>query len=204
MFVPLSAIRLAIGYPMMMKLIREDPEAMKYACGIVAEDEKALVRGVIKEAGADGLFYSVQNGEVNRFTAEEYRDWVMPYDRIVLDYANSLSDLNAIHLCAWEQLPNRLDIWNGYKGGIVSWSRAFDISDIRKAKWRFGCTVWGGFDNRQGSFLYTATREEIEREVACLIEQGGKKGFILGADCSFYEDLPEERIRWVVEAARRI
>ena len=203
-FNPLSAIRLAIDYPMMMKLIREDPEAMKYACGIVAEDEKALVRGVIQEAGADGLFYSVQNGEVNRFTAEEYRDWVMPYDRIVLDYANTLSDMNAIHFCAWEQLPNRLDVWNGYKGGIVGWSRVFDISDIRKAKWRFCCTVWGGFDNRQGSFLYTATREEIEAEVARLIEQGGKKGFILGADCSFYEDLPEERIRWVVEAARKI
>ena len=53
-FVPLSAIRLAIGYPMIMKLIRENPDTMKYTCGIVAEDEKALERGVIREAGADG------------------------------------------------------------------------------------------------------------------------------------------------------
>ena len=76
--------------------------------------------------------------------------------------------------------------------------------DIRKAKWRFGSTVWGGFDNRPGSFLYTATREEIEQEVARLIEQGGKSGYILGADCSIHNELPEERIRWVVEATRKL
>ena len=203
-FVPLSCIRLAIGYPMMMQLIREDPEAMKHACAVVAEDQKALVRGLIREAGVDGIFYSVQNGEENRFTAEEYRDWVMPSDRAVLDYANSLSDMNAIHFCAWEEIPNRLSVWQDYKAPVVSWSRYIDIMDIDAAKKQFGCTVWGGFDNRPGSFLYTASREEIEREVKSLIAQGGKTGYILGADCSIHGELPEERIRWVVEAARRI
>lgn len=202
-FVPLSCIRLAIGYPMMMRLIREDPEAMKHACAAVAEDQKALVRGLIQEAGVDGIFYSVQNGEENRFTAQEYRDWVMPSDKAVLDYANSLSDLNAIHFCAWEEIPNRLSVWQDYKAAVVSWSRYFDIMDIQEAKKHFGCTVWGGFDNRPGSFLYTATREEIEREVSSLIAHGGKTGYILGADCSIHGELPEERIRWVAEAARR-
>ena len=203
-FVPLSCIRLAIGYPMMMKLIREDPEAMKHACAAVAEDQKALVRGLIQEAGVDGVFYSVQNGEENRFTAEEYRDWVMPSDKAVLDYAISLSDMNAIHFCAWEAIPNRLDVWKDYRAAVVSWSRYFDIMDINKAKWRFNCTVWGGFDNRPGTFLYTASREEIEQEVARLVEQGGKSGYILGADCSIHNELPEERIRWVADAAHRI
>jgi uroporphyrinogen decarboxylase len=203
-FVPLSCIRLKIGYPRMMKLIRENPEAMKYACGVVAEDLKLLVRGVIEDAGADGIFYSVQNGEENRFTAEEYRDWVKPGDQAVLDYANSLSAMNAIHFCAWEEIPNRLSVWEDYKAAVVSWSRYFDIMDIQKAKEHFGCTVWGGFDNRPGSFLYTAPKEEIERETARLVEQGGRKGFILGADCSIHDELPEERIRWVAQAARRL
>ena len=34
--------------------------------------------------------------------------------------------------------------------------------------------------------------------------QGGKTGYILGADCSMNGSLPEERIRWVAEAARKI
>ena len=77
-------------------------------------------------------------------------------------------------------------------------------SEIPEAKEHFGCTVWGGYDNRPGTFLYTASREEIEQETARLIEQGGKKGFILGADCSIHDELPEERIRWVAQAARKI
>ena len=41
-FCPLSYLRLQIGYPKMMKLIRENPEAMKYACNVIAEDVKLL------------------------------------------------------------------------------------------------------------------------------------------------------------------
>lgn len=50
-FAPLSYIRLQIGYPRMMRFIRENPEAMKYACQVVAEDVKLIVQGVIQEAG---------------------------------------------------------------------------------------------------------------------------------------------------------
>lgn len=203
-FVPLSCLRLKIGYPKMMQLIRENPDAMKYACKVIAEDQKLLVNGIIREAGADGIFYSVQNGEVDRFTYEEYRDWVTPSDKAVLDYANSISDMNAIHFCAWEGTPNRLSVWEDYHAPVISWSRYMDIPDIREAKKHFGCTVWGGFDNRPGTFLYTASREEIEKETANLIQQGGKQGYILGADCSIHDELQEERIRWVAEAARKI
>ena len=203
-FAPLSCIRLKIGYPKMMRFIRENPEAMMHACAVVAEDVKLLVRGIIQDAGADGIFYSVQNGEESRFTYEEYRSWVTPSDRAVLDYANSLSEMNAIHFCAWEEEANRLSVWEDYQAPVVSWSRQFDIMDIQDARNHFGCTVWGGFDNRPGTFLYTASREEIQRETANLIAQGGKRGFILGSDCSIHGELPEERIRWVVEAARKI
>ena len=203
-FVPLSCLRLKIGYPKMMQLIRENPDAMKYACKVIAEDQKLLVNGIIREAGADGIFYSVQNGEVDRFTYEEYRDWVTPSDKAVLDYANSISDMNAIHFCAWEGTPNRLSVWEDYHAPVISWSRYMDIPDIREAKKHFGGTVWGRFDNRPGTFLDTASREEIEKETANLIQQGGKQGYILGADCSIHDELQEERIRWVAEAARKI
>ena len=162
------------------------------------------MRGLVEDAGVDGIFYSVQNGEVNRFTAEEYRDWVTPSDKAVLEYANTVSDMNAIHFCAWEEIPNRLSVWQDYRAAVVSWSRYIDLMDIQEAKKHFGCTVWGGFDNRPGTLLYTAAREEIERETRDLIRQGGPRGFILGADCSIHDELPEERIRWVTEAAQRV
>lgn len=203
-FAPLCYLRLQIGYDKMTRLMREDPEAMRYACGVIAEDVKLLVRGLIEEAGVDGIFFSVQNAEENRFTVAEYRQWITPAEKSVLDYANTLSDMNAIHLCAWEQVPNHLEVWEDYRSAVVSWSRFIDLMDIQEAKKRFGRTVWGGFDNRPGTLLYTGTREEIEAEVRRLIEQGGRTGYILGADCSIHNELPEERIRWVAEAARKI
>jgi len=171
---------------------------------VVAEDQKNLVKGILEEAGADGIFYSVQNGEQNRFTAEEYRNWVTPSDKAVLDYANSLSDMNAIHFCGWEGDANRLSVWEDYRAPVISWARYVDGLDVAQAKAHFGCTVWGGFDNRPGTLLYTGSREEIEKETASLIEQGGRKGYIVGADCSLHDELDEERIRWVADAAHRI
>ena len=203
-FVPLSALRLVIGYPKMMELIRENPDAVMYACRVIAQDQKLLVKGVIEDAGADGIFYSVQNGEIDRFTEEEYRSWVTPSDKEVLNYANTLSDRNVIHLCGWEGVPNRLSVWDDYKAAVVSWARNVDLKDMREAKKRFGCTIWGGFENHAGSLLFTGTREEIEAETANLIDEAGKTGYILGADCSMDSSLPDERIRWVAEAARRI
>ena len=61
-----------------------------------------------------------------------------------------------------------------------------------------------GSDPNVGENSALESREEIEAEVVQLIEQGGKTGYILGADCSIHDELPEEKIRWVVEAARRI
>lgn len=204
LFAPLSYLRLQVGYPAMMRLMREDPEAMKYACDVIAGDVNVLSDGIIREAGADGIFYSVQNGEENRFTFEEYRDWVTPSDQKVLKHINQLSDMNAIHFCAWEEIPNRLSVWEDYQAPVISWSRYIDILDIREAQRHFGCTVWGGFDNRSGSLLYTADREDVEAETRRMILEGGKKGFILGADCSLHDELSEERIRWVAEEAHRV
>lgn len=192
-FCPLSYLRLEIGYPKMMQFMEEDPEAVLYAENVIAQDVKVLVKGIIEEAKVAGIFYSVQNAEENRFTYETYRKYITPPEKEVLDYANTLSDMNVLHCCGWEGIPNRLEDWADYKTAVVSWARYIEGLDVKEAKEKFGRTVWGGFDNRPGSLIYTGTKEEIEAEVKRLVEASGKRGYIIGPDCSIHDELPEER-----------
>ena len=133
-FCPLSYLRLEIGYPKMMQFMEEDPEAVLYAENVIAQDVKVLVKGIIEEAKVAGIFYSVQNAEENRFTYETYRKYITPPEKEVLDYANTLSDMNVLHCCGWEGIPNRLEDWADYKTAVVSWARYIEGLDVKEAK----------------------------------------------------------------------
>ncbi|HIS46688.1 MAG TPA: hypothetical protein IAB46_03835 [Candidatus Scybalocola faecigallinarum] len=209
LFCPLSIFRLQVGWDKMMECMREDPKAVMHACDIIADDEIALIRALIQEAGVDGIFYSVQNAEVTRFTVEEYRQWVEPSDRKVLDFTNSISDCNVLHCCGWDadeaHTHNHLESWKDYPSAVVSWAAYVDHMDVCQIREFFnGRPAWGGYDNRVCGMLYTGTEAEIKAEAKRLIGQGTKKGFMLGPDCSLPNDIDNQRIRWVVEAARSI
>ena len=121
-FCPLSFFRLQTSWEKMMECMKADPEAMKYACSVIAQDAKALVKGLIEEAGCDGIYYCVQNAEIFRFTAEEYRRLVTPSDKDVLDYANTLSTHNILHCCGWGGDKNRVEVWQDYEAAAINLS----------------------------------------------------------------------------------
>ena len=72
--------------------------------------------------------------------------------------------------------------------------------------------VLGGFEtlhlNEQMTeykgILYTGTKEEVQEYTRELIRFCGKRGLMLGGDCTIASYLDYERIRWVVEAAREV
>ena len=203
MYCPLSYLRLEVGWDKMMQLMRENPEAMKHACDVIAEDIQYLAKGIL-DAGVDGIFYSVQNAEVTRFTYEEYRSWVTPSDRKVLDYINTLSEYNVLHCCGWEPVHNRLEDWKDYPSGAVNWAVYTDDLPIAKAREFFHRPVWGGFDNGSEGILNRGTKEEIQAETRKLIAEGGKRGYMIGPDCSLCPETPIEHIQWVVEQSRQM
>lgn len=49
--------------------------------------------------------------------------------------------------------------------------------------------MFGGFDNRKNGVLYSGTLDEIKSETIKLINTVGKKGTILGADCTLSNDI---------------
>ena len=62
----------------------------------------------------------------------------------------------------------------------------------------------GGCDNRPESILVSGCQREIEEETKRLVDQAGKTGVILGADCTLPRGVDLNRICWVVKTLQNI
>jgi len=201
-FAPFSSIRFGTSDELVMRHLRENPEAIHYALNVIAQDNALLCEKLITEAGIDGVYYCVQGGEKNRFTPEQYRRHIGPSDRMVLEHANRFSDLNVLHCCGWAGIPNHLEVWQDYPTKAINWACFVEDVDLTQGKTFFGgkC-VLGGFDNRAGSLINNGTREEIRRYTHELIRKHGAPGVMIGADCTLPATIDPQRIQWVVDAA---
>lgn len=178
---------------------------------VIAQTNALLARLLIEEAGCTGLYYCVQSGEENRMTEDMYRKFISPSDRYVLDLANRYSDNNILHCCGWAGEHNRLGLWAEYPSKAVNWAVHVEELSLYAGRTLFGnrCCL-GGFetlhlpdDSYQG-LLYTGAKEEIQEAVRDIILAYGKQGLMLGGDCILSPNFDNERIRWVVDAARSL
>ena len=204
-FAPFSTIRYGAGDELVMKHLREDPDAIAYALDVVAEDNALLCELLLTEAKIDGIYYCVQAGEKNRFTPEEYTRFVTPSDLKVLEHANKFSDYNVLHCCGWAGIPNHVEVWQNYPAKAINWACFVENMDLAAGKQFFGgkC-VLGGFDNRANSLIVNGTKEEIFAFTRKLVADAGSTGVMIGADCTLPGDIDKARIGWVVEAAKSL
>lgn len=204
-FCPMSSLRFGTSDELLMDHLRKNPEAIMYAFDVIAKDAVALCRRLIKEAGCDGVYYCVQNAEEYRFTEEEYNKYVRPSDLYVLEHANEYSQNNILHCCGWAGDKNRIEVWRDYPAKAVNWAVYVEDLTLKAGKEFFhGKCVLGGFDNRPEGILCSGTKEEIEDFTEQLVKESGKKGVMIGADCSLPRDVDKKHIQWVVEKVKTL
>ncbi len=211
LFAPFSSIRFGASDEMVMKHFKEDENAIKYALDVIAQDNALLGELLINEAGCDGAYYCVQGGECSRMSEEDYRRVIEPSDRYVLDAVNRASENNIMHCCGWAGERNRMELWKDYPAKAINWAVHVEEMTLKEGREFFGgrCCI-GGFeslhqhDNVYKGILYTASKEEIQKVALDAIEEFGKTGLIIGGDCILSPDVSNERICWIVEAARSV
>lgn len=211
LFAPFSTIRFSAPDELVMRHLREDENAVLYALDVLAQDNALLGNLLITEAGCDGNYFCVQGGETSRMSEEDYRRLIAPSDRYVLDRINRVSDYNMMHCCGWAGEKNRMELWKDYPSKAVNWAVHVEELSLPEGRAFFGdrCCV-GGFetlhqhDNVYQGLLYTGTKEEIQESVRSIITEYGKRGLMIGGDCILSPDVSNERIRWIVEAARSL
>lgn len=212
-FAPFSCIRQGTSDPLVMQHLKENKQAVLHALDVIAEDQALLCQLLVEEAGCDGVYFCVQGGEKDRFTLEEYKEIVAPSDLYVLEHVNRFSENNILHCCGWEGKSNNLVLWKDYPAKCINWAVYVEKVPIPDGQILFGDkAVLGGFETlhlddsmtKYKGLLYTGTKEEIKTYTKELILFCGKRGLLLGGDCTIASFLDHEVIRWVVEAAREI
>jgi uroporphyrinogen decarboxylase len=190
------------GNKVLADFIIEDKEAVKHALDVIAQDLAALSGRLITEGKADGIYLSVQNVQDDRIIPELYREVIEPSDRKVLAGANQAGQNNILHICGYEGSRNDLSLYTDYDAKAINWAVTVEGVSLSEGKKLFGDkAVIGGFNNTTSGLLYAGSKEEIEAYTEKLIQEAGKTGVILGADCTVPSDIDLNRLRWVRDKA---
>jgi uroporphyrinogen decarboxylase len=180
----------------------QDREAVSHAFAVVAGDLAFLVQGVTGEGGADGIYYSVQDVADSRISAGDQRACTAQADFTVLGAANNAGKFSILHICSYAGHHNDVSRYTSYPAGIINWAAHLEKLPLGEGKKLFGGKpVIGGFDNTVKGVLYRGSKEEIEAETRRLLEESGRTGVILGADCTIPRDISLDHLRWVRAAA---
>lgn len=204
LFTPYSTIKHSTGSEWLVRdMLKENPAAVQHAMQVIEEDNFLLMEQLHREAGLDGVFISLQNNELDRYTAAEYRQQLSPWDDRLLARAKELFPFTVLHLCAWRGLPNRMEGWQHHRCEAINWACHIETDLGLKAGRSFfhpNAALMGGFDNRPCGILHWGNEQQIKAYTHRLLDAAGTQRLILSSDCSVQGDTPVEHLRWVKEA----
>lgn len=169
------------------RLKTENPKRLHQALEAIARSEANHARLALK-TGASGIFLAIANAQTGILTAEEYRNFSEPYDRMVLDAAKG-APLNVLHLHG-----DKVYVDHFLKG----WDAAINYSvhetgvPISKVRQTYSGLLIGGLDQRN---YRTRTVEQLRADIALARKQTGVR-LIVTPGCSVpNESLPVELTR---------
>lgn len=196
---------LAAGDRKLADFYEQDRRLLKEILLKLAIDIKKQVDIAIS-SGINGIYYSTQTVQDQRTQNKTFFENIQkPIDLDIISEINKKSTLNILHICGFAGAYNNLKWFKNYPLQIINWSTKTDNYSLEAGKRLFSeKPVLGGFGNEKKDLLYSGNKAEIQNETRRLIAKAGKKGVILGADCTIPKDTPLEHIKWIQETAHNI
>ena len=114
--------KVAGGDDIIADFLAEDAVLTKRVLDVIAQDIAALTERIIKEAGADGIYLSVQSIQDARVSAEDYKAFIAPSDLAVLEAANAAGGVNILHICGYEGARNDVHLFTDYPAQVINWA----------------------------------------------------------------------------------
>ena len=196
------------GYDQSRKIfdawLKEDPVKMLEAMKRITDGLCELAVKYI-EAGLDGV-YVASLGAERRFglTREQFLNWIAPFDQMIMRAVKEAGGTCFLHVCNRDV---NLDYYRDYDDklyDVVNWGTFEVPCSLKEGREIFHQkTVMGGLANRQG-VLAAGSEEALVNTIRSVTETYGRKGFILGADCTVATEQDLSRIRLAVDTARKL
>ncbi|MBW6465694.1 MAG: hypothetical protein K0B06_04235 [Brevefilum sp.] len=175
--------------------LKEDPESVNIGLATIAESLAEFALACL-EAGADGIYFSAQGGEADRFEEQAFLEFIKPHDLTVLNAINGKGELNIVHICRDNV---RLHLYCNYPGSVFNWAvTAPSNLSLKSGRKLFNRTVLGGLDNR--GVIVDGSPKKIEAAVHQIIRTVGPRNLILGADCTLPTEINIDHIQAAIEA----
>jgi len=195
LFDPLQTLLRSAGSSV-LALVRQEPRAARQALGAVARTLRGYLQA-LREAGADGVFYSVNwatRPEAGGLEDREFRSLVEPLDRSLLEAAEGLVRIVHVH-------GNDLDFARvaGYPVEAFNWSHRHSAPSLAEARELTDRALIGGID--EVAFA-SQTLGEAELGIRRAVAEAGRAGLIVGPGCTVAPDTPRrllEGVRHMVE-----
>ncbi|MGH7883692.1 MAG: uroporphyrinogen decarboxylase family protein [Candidatus Dormibacteraceae bacterium] len=193
-FSPISVANYMIGHNRseVVRQLRNHPERVLTGLEAVAEALITFARQSLN-SGAAGIFYAVSGfATPDLISSEDYRRWLLPLDRYILESLSADAWFNVLHLCGGEtyldlaaQLPVQVISYSIHDSGNPALGEARQLT---------GKAVMGGIDQRK--LLIEGPVGAISQQVrAAIDETDGGQGLLLAPSCSVPPEVPEAHWR---------
>jgi len=176
----------------------QDAKAVSAGLGVIAEGLARFALACL-EAGANGIFFSAQGGEADRFEREVFERYLKPHDLTILKAVAQRAEFNLLHICGYNL---RLDAYRDYAAHAVNWSPQWNNLSLAAGWPLFDMALMGGMDQRGA--IVSGTPQEIATEAQAAVAEVGARRFMLGAGCTLPNDISWDNIRLAVQAARSL
>ncbi|MGI6096311.1 MAG: uroporphyrinogen decarboxylase family protein [Lachnospiraceae bacterium] len=184
-----------------LDFLRWDEKKMLDAMERITEGMCILAKAYV-DAGVDAVYYAALGAERKWFTDEEFDKWIKPFDLRIMKAIKDAGGYCFLHMCKYGLNMGRYDKDYAALSDVVNWGVYEAPMSLEEGRNQFaGITVCGGLKNRTG-VLVDGDEAAVRAEVRDVIQGFGRKGFILGADCTMNTEQDLSLVRAAVEEAR--
>jgi uroporphyrinogen decarboxylase len=177
---------------------RLHPEMFKAGLQTIAETTAQFAVACVEE-GATGIFFATQCDSYQVMTEDEYREFGVPFDRIVIDAVRDEVEIMMMHAHGEDLM---FDLVASYPVDAINWHDRLTGPSLSEARERFSGMLVGGVS--EWTTLLEGPAEAIEAEIRDAVEQTDGRGYMVGPGCVIPVHAPHEHVRVAREAVEKI